>query len=52
MNQKQAENEMKYRLIKILLDGMEVKGLINGSEKEAIRKKLVNKLKPLVGQLE
>lgn len=35
---------MKYHLIEILLDAMEKEGLIGGSEKEAIRKKLVNKL--------
>jgi len=52
MNQKQAESEMKYRLIMILLDAMEKEGFISGSEKEVIRKKLVNKLKPMIGQLE
>ena len=52
MNQKQAESEMKYRLIKILLDAMEADGLISASEKETARKKLVDKLKPLIGQLD
>jgi len=52
MNKRQAENEMKYRLIRILLDAMETDGLISSAEKEIIRKKLVNKLKPLIGQLD
>ncbi len=52
MNQKQAESEMKYRLIMILFDAMEKEGLISDSEKEVIRKKLVTKLKPMIGQLE
>lgn len=52
MNKKQAENEIQYRLIKILLDAMETDGLISLTEKEIIRKKLVNKLKPLIGQLD
>ncbi len=37
MNQKQAESEMKYRLIKILLAAMETEGLNSGSEKEVIQ---------------
>ncbi len=52
MNKRQAENEMKYRLIRILLDAMETDGLISSAEKEIIRKKLVDKLKPLIGQLD
>lgn len=52
MNKQQAENEMKYRLIKIMLEAMEAEGLINGSEKETVLKKLINKVKPLIGQLD
>lgn len=52
MNKQQAEKEMKYRLIKIMLEAMEAEGLINVSEKETVLKKLINKLKPLIGQLD
>ncbi len=52
MNKQQAENEMKYRLAKIMLEAMEAEGLISGSEKETVLKKLVNKVKPLIGQLD
>ena len=52
MNKQQAENEMKYRLIKIVLEAMDAEGLLSVSEKEAVLKKLVNKLKPLIGQLD
>lgn len=52
MDQKNAENEMKYRLVKIVLDAMLEEGIISKSEFEAIRKKLVNELKPLIGGLD
>lgn len=52
MNKQQAENEMQYRLIRILLDAMEADGLISASEKEAVLKKLVAKVKPFIGQLD
>jgi hypothetical protein len=35
MNKQQAENEMKYRLIKIMLETMEADGLISVSEKKS-----------------
>jgi hypothetical protein len=52
MNIKQAENEMNYRIIKIVLSTMLTEGLISKAEFERARKKLVNKLKPLIGSLE
>lgn len=32
MNKQQAEKEMKYRLIKIMMEAMEEEGLISGPE--------------------
>ena len=52
MDQKNAENEMKYRLVKIVLAAMLADGIINETEFEIIRKKLVKKLNPLIGGLE
>ena len=52
MDKKHAENEMKYRLLKILLAAMQTDGIISESEFVAILKKIVKKLKPLVGGLE
>ena len=52
MNQKQAETELKYRLIKMILVTMEHEGILDKDEVEAVRKKAVRKLKPLVGSLE
>lgn len=52
MNKQQAGNEMKYRFIKIMLEAMEAEGLISASEKETVLKKLINKFKPLIGQLD
>ncbi len=52
MTEKQAQQETRYRLIMILVKSMERDGLISTGEREAIRKKLVERLKPLVGQLE
>ncbi|GAB6174524.1 hypothetical protein JCM15765_40020 [Paradesulfitobacterium aromaticivorans] len=52
MDQKNAENEMRYRLVKIVLTVMLEEGIISESEFEAIRKKLIKKLKPLIGSLD
>lgn len=52
MNQKQAEAEIKYRLIKMILETMKFEGLLAQEDIEAIRKKAVRKLKPLIGSLE
>ncbi len=52
MNKQQAENEMKYRVIKILLKTMVSENLIDDAECEIIRKKLIDKLHPLIGQLD
>lgn len=52
MNTKQAENEMNYRIIKILLSTILAEGLISKAEFERTRKKLVRKMKPLIGSLE
>jgi uncharacterized membrane protein YebE (DUF533 family) len=52
MNKKQAKSEMKYRLIKIILTAMLNDGIINETEFQSIRKKLVKKLNPLIGGLD
>lgn len=52
MNKKQAENEITYRILKILLNTMEADGLICSAESETIRKKLIEKVRPLIGQLD
>lgn len=52
MDHRQAEAEMAYRIIKIVLLTMQSDGIITGKEYEASRQKLVRKLKPLVGSLE
>ena len=50
--QKQTEDEFAYRLIKIMLGGMVSEGLVTTSESEAVRKKAVLHLEPLIGSLE
>ena len=52
MTEKQARQETRYRLIMILVKSMERDGLISAEEGEAIRQKLIEHLKPLIGQLE
>ena len=52
MDQKQAIIETKYQLIKIIIATLEQEKVLNASEVEAIRKKAVQKLKPLIGSLE
>lgn len=52
MNKQQADKEMKYRLIRIVLDAMEADGLISADEKEAVLQRLVARIKPLIGQLD
>lgn len=52
MDKKQAQNEISYRVLKIVLLTLLSEGLITESEFDDARKVLVNKLKPLVGGLE
>lgn len=52
MTEKQAQRETRYRLIMILVKSMERNGSISAEERETIRKTLVERLKPLIGQLE
>ena len=52
MDQKHIQNEMRYRLLMIVLSTMLADGIIHENEYATIRKNLLNKLKPLVGQLE
>ena len=52
MNQKQAEAEIRYWLIKMILSTMAHEGALNKDDVEAIRKKAVRKLKPMIGALE
>ena len=49
---KQSEDELAYRLIKIMLASMVSEGLITKSESESVRKKAVLHLEPLIGSLE
>lgn len=52
MKKKYADNEINYRLVKLLLLNMKEAELLTAEEVETIRKKLVKKYKPLIGQLE
>ena len=52
MNHKQAEAEIKFRILQIIMIILQTEGLVNQDEVEAVRKKAVRKLKPLVGLLE
>ena len=52
MDKKQAQNEVSYRVLKIVLLTLLSEGLITESEFDDARKQLVNKLKPIVGGLE
>lgn len=52
MDEKQANIEITYRVIKIVLSEMRLEGLITDHEYEAARYNLVSKLKPLIGSLE
>ena len=52
MDLKQAQNEMRYRLLLIVLSTMLADGIIHENEYAVIRKNLVKKIKPLIGQLD
>ena len=49
---RKSEDELAYRLIKIMLGSMVSEGLITKSESESVRKKAVLHLEPLIGSLE
>jgi len=52
MDKQQANNEISYRVIKIVFSTLLSEGLINDNEFEDARRKLIDKLKPLIGSLE
>ncbi len=52
MEKKYADNEINYRLLNFLLLNMKDAKLLTDDEVESIRKKLVKKYKPLIGQLD
>lgn len=52
MDKQQANNEISYRVIKIVLTKLLSESLIDDNEFEATRRKLIDKLKPLIGSLE
>ena len=52
MSKKQSVDELAYRLIKIMLDGMVLDGIISQGECETIRNKAIQEIEPLIGSLE
>jgi hypothetical protein len=50
--QKRMEGEIRYRLARLLLLNIQAAGLAEESEVEAVRKKALQKYKPLTAQLE
>ena len=50
--QKRMEGEIRYRLARLLLLNIQETGLVVESEVEAVRKKVLQKYKPLTAQLE
>ena len=52
MNQKQAEAEIRYWLIKMILSTIAHESVLSKDDVEAVRKKAVRKLKPMIGSLE
>mgnify|MGYP001011975580 CR=1 FL=1 len=52
MEKQQANNEISYRVIKIVLSTLLSEGLLNDYEFEDARRELIVKLKPPIGSLE
>lgn len=52
MEKKDAEKEIKYQLIKLLLLKMQRQELITAEEAETVRKKAQDRLKPIIGSLD
>lgn len=52
MNKKQGAAERDYRLIKAVFTALHDKGIITAEELLALKKECVNRLKPMVGELE
>jgi DNA-directed RNA polymerase specialized sigma subunit, sigma24 homolog len=51
MSKKQSDDELAYRLIKIMLDGMVLDEIISQGECETIREKAIQEIAPLIGSL-
>ena len=52
MNKKQGAAERDYRLVKAVFMTVHDKGIITDEELSALKKKCVERLKPMVGELE
>jgi len=52
MSKKQSDDELAYRIIKILLGCMVLDGIINEDECETVRTKVIQELEPVIGSLE
>lgn len=52
MNKKQGAAERDYRLAKAIFTALHNKGVITDEELSALKKKCVERLKPMVGELE
>ena len=52
MNKKQGAAERDYRLVKAVFMTLRDKGIITDAELSALKKKCVERLNPIVGELE
>ena len=52
MNKEQGRAERDYRLIKAVFMTLHDKGIITGEELSVLKKECVERLKPMVGELE
>ena len=52
MNRQEAEQEVNYRLLKIILSNMVSKGLLEEAEADKIRQSAIIALNPIIGCLE
>ena len=52
MNKKQGAAERDYRLAKAIFTALRDKGIITDKELSALKKECVERLKPMVGELE
>ena len=52
MNKKQGAAERDYRLAKAIFTALRNKGVITDEELSALKKECVERLKPMVGELE
>ena len=52
MNKEQGRAERDYRLVKAISTALRDKGIITDEEFSALKKECVDRLKPMVGELE